>query len=111
MAPTTADRIGKRDGVGAARALVCAALGLVALAGCARTGPEWATDLNPCCGQDLMEKGVEPPQDRCADIVVDQRTAFLLMKDLGGSAVAQYEVRLIPGGPACIWRVWPDDTS
>jgi len=88
---------------------------LVALAaislGCASTTPEWAEGINPCCGQDLMERGIEPPQDRCADIVVDQQTAFRLMKDLGGSAATHWEVRLIPGGPACIWRLWPGDLS
>ena len=87
------------------------AAALLAGGGCARTNPEWAESLSPCCGQDLIEKGIEPPQDRCADIVVDQRTAFRLMKDLGGSAVAHWEVRLIPGGPACIWRIWPGDAS
>jgi len=89
---------------------VCAALVLAALAqGCASTTPEWAQSINPCCGQDLIANGIEPPQDRCADIVVDQQTAFRLMKDLSGGAVAQWEVRLIPGGPACIWRTWPGD--
>jgi hypothetical protein len=90
----------------------CVALVLAALAqGCASTTPEWAESINPCCGQDLIAQGIEPPQDRCADIVVDQETAFRLMKDLSGGAVAQWEVRLIPGGPACIWRLWPGEVG
>lgn len=83
------------------------ALGLV-VAGCASQNPRWATSTNPCCGQDLALKGIVPPEDRCADIVVDQETAYQLMMSLSGSAVAQWHVRLIPGGPACIWRIWPD---
>jgi hypothetical protein len=83
------------------------ALGLVA-AGCALQNPRWAASTNPCCGQDLALKGIVPPEDRCADIVVDQETAYQLMMSLSGSAAAQWHVRLIPGGPACIWRVWPD---
>lgn len=83
---------------------------VVALAlalGCATQNPKWATSTNPCCGQDLLLRGITPPEDRCADLVVDQETAFRLMMGLGGSAALQWHVRLIPGGPACIWRIWP----
>lgn len=94
----------------ARRALAClvaiAAAGLAAGA-CTMQNPEWATSTNPCCGQDLMAKGITPPEDRCADMVVDQDTARHLMMSLAGSAASQWHVRLIPGGPACIWRVWP----
>jgi len=75
--------------------------------GCAMQNPEWAKSTNPCCGQDLLLKGITPPEDRCADMVVDQDTARRLMMGLGGSAASQWHVRLIPGGPACIWRIWP----
>jgi peptide methionine sulfoxide reductase msrA/msrB len=75
--------------------------------GCATQNPKWAKSTNPCCGQDLLAQGITPPEDRCADLVVDQDTAFRLMMSLGGSAALQWHVRLIPGGPACIWRVWP----
>jgi len=87
---------------------VCLLALAVALAvGCATQNPKWAKSTNPCCGQDLLAKGITPPEDRCADIVVDQDTAFRLMMGLGGSAAVQWHVRLIPGGPACIWRIWP----
>lgn len=83
-------------------------LALAALAaGCATQNPEWAKSTNPCCGQDLALRGITPPEDRCADMVVDQDTARRLMMGLGGSAASQWHVRLIPGGPACIWRIWP----
>jgi hypothetical protein len=98
--------MGRTAVVGLTLALLAAAL-----SGCASPNEEWADTVNPCCGQDLIEKGVEPPVDRCADMVVDQVTAMRLMKDLTGGAVAHWEVRLIPGGPACIWRMWPGDTS
>jgi hypothetical protein len=83
-------------------ALVCAA----GCAGCARTSPEWAAHVNPCCGQDLILLGIDPPEDRCADIVVDQATARRLMMDIGAST-SHWHVRFIPGGPACIWEEWP----
>ncbi len=92
--------------------LACAATVLAVIAqGCTSTTPEWAESINPCCGQDLVSQGIEPPQNRCADIVVDQQTAFRLMKDLSGGAVTHWEVRLIPGGPACIWKIWPDEVG
>lgn len=90
------------------RTRMVAVVSLALLAqGCTTVAPEWAESINPCCGQDLLEKGIEPPEDRCADIVVDQETARRLMMDMSGGAVAHWHVRLIPGGPACIWRVWP----
>jgi hypothetical protein len=78
------------------------------LAGCSVRNPSWAESINPCCGQDLVLHGIEPPEDRCADIVVDQRTARRLMADVaGGSAMTHWHARFIPGGPACIWYEWP----
>ncbi len=87
--------------------LVIGGLLLTLATGCATQNPEWAKSTNPCCGQDLLLKGITPPEDRCADMVVDQDTARRLMMSLGGSAASQWHVRLIPGGPACIWRIWP----
>lgn len=70
--------------------------------------PTWADSINPCCGQDLVLQGIEPPEDRCADIVLDQDTARRLMADIAsGSGMTHWHVRFIPGGPACIWREWP----
>jgi hypothetical protein len=82
------------------------------LAGCSVRNPTWAKSINPCCGQDLVLQGIEPPEDRCADIVVDQSTARRLMADIAqGNAVTQWHVRFIPGGPACIWYEWPGLTD
>jgi hypothetical protein len=82
------------------------------LAGCSVRNPGWAESINPCCGQDLVLKGIEPPEDRCADIVVDQRTARRLMADVAsGSGMTHWHVRFIPGGPACIWYEWPGLTE
>lgn len=95
------------DRTAALRITVLAASLAVLLSGCARHNPEWATSVNPCCGQDLMLQGIEPPEDRCADIVVDQETARRLMADVAsGSGMTRWHVRFIPGGPACIWREW-----
>ena len=89
--------------------LLCA---VAALQGCSLRNPTWAESVNPCCGQDLVLRGIEPPEDRCADIVVDQETARRLMADIaGGSGLTQWHVRFIPGGPACIWREWPGLTD
>lgn len=80
--------------------------------GCSRRNPPWAQSINPCCGQDLVLMGIEPPEDRCADIVVDQETARRLMADIAsGSGMTHWHVRFIPGGPACIWRQWPGLTD
>jgi hypothetical protein len=82
------------------------------LVGCSRRNPEWAGAVNPCCGQDLVLLGIEPPEDRCADIVLDQETARRLMASLAsGSGGTQWHVRFIPGGPACIWEQWPGLTD
>jgi hypothetical protein len=84
------------------------ALAALAATGCATRTPDWAASVNPCCGQDLVAVGIEPPEDRCADIVVDQATAWQLMAALGGGAgTTQWHARFIPGGPACIWKDWP----
>ena len=81
-------------------------------AGCTSTNPGWAASINPCCGQDLIELGIDPPEDRCADMVLDQRTARALMADVASrSGVTHWHVRFIPGGPACIWRQWPGLTD
>lgn len=93
-------------------AFVILMLTLVMFAGCSLRNPTWAESVNPCCGQDLVLRGIEPPEDRCADIVVDQETARRLMADIaGGSGLTQWHVRFIPGGPACIWREWPGVTD
>jgi hypothetical protein len=87
-------------------------LALHVLQGCSLRNPTWADSINPCCGQDLVLRGIDPPEDRCADIVVDQETARRLMADLaGGSGLTQWHARFIPGGPACIWSQWPGLTD
>jgi hypothetical protein len=87
-------------------------LTLPLIQGCGLRNPTWADSVNPCCGQDLVLRGIEPPEDRCADIVVDQETARRLMADIaGGDGLTQWHVRFIPGGPACIWREWPGLTD
>jgi hypothetical protein len=95
------------------RALVLLLLALLPLAaGCSRRNPAWASGINPCCGQDLMLQGIDPPEDRCADIVLDQATAKELMGDIASSSgVTHWHVRFIPGGPACIWRMHPGLTE
>ncbi len=97
------------------RRLNGASILLVALSllqGCSPRNPTWASSVNPCCGQDLVLRGIEPPEDRCADIVVDQETARRLMADIGsGAGLTHWHVRFIPGGPACIWREWPGLTD
>ena len=90
--------------VAAAMLVLLSASGL----GCSMRNPSWATSINPCCGQDLIVQGSDPPEDRCADIVVDQDTARRLIADLSaGGAIKHWHVRFIPGGPACIWEEWP----
>jgi hypothetical protein len=85
---------------------------LVMLTGCSVQSPGWAESINPCCGQDLVLQGIDPPENRCADIVVDQRTARRLMTDVAqGNAITHWHVRFIPGGPACIWYQWPGLTE
>ena len=82
------------------------------LPGCSMKNPTWADSVNPCCGQDLVLRGIDPPEDRCADIVVDQETARRLMADVAsGSGMTHWHVRFIPGGPACIWCEWPGLTD
>jgi hypothetical protein len=93
-------------------AIVAFVLASAVLYGCSLRNPAWADSVNPCCGQDLVLRGIDPPEDRCADIVVDQETARRLMADVaGGSGLTQWHVRFIPGGPACIWREWPGLTD
>jgi hypothetical protein len=76
--------------------------------GCSSRNPPWATSINPCCGQDLIIQGIDPPVDRCADIVLDQETARRLMTDIAsGEGMTHWHVRFIPGGPACIWEMSP----
>jgi hypothetical protein len=88
-----------------ATAVLIALLCLLVSAGCSERNPRWASSVNPCCGQDLILKGIEPPEDRCADIVLDQETARRLMTDIAsGNGVTRWHVRFIPGGPACIWQ-------
>jgi len=87
-------------------------LSLVLSTGCSSRNPSWADAINPCCGQDLVLRGIEPPEDRCADIVLDQETARRLMADVAsGSGMTHWHVRFIPGGPACIWQEWPGLTE
>ena len=92
--------------------LVVLPLAVLLLPGCSVRNPKWADSINPCCGQDLVLRGIEPPEDRCADIVVDQETALRLMADIAsGSGMKHWHVRFIPGGPACIWNEWPGLTD
>lgn len=87
-------------------------LSLVLSTGCSSRNPSWADAINPCCGQDLVLQGIDPPEDRCADIVLDQETARRLMADIAsGSGMTHWHVRFIPGGPACIWQEWPGLTE
>ncbi len=90
---------------------VAAAL-LVLAAGCTFRNPEWAESLNPCCGQDEMLEGMEPSEERCADMVISREAAMQLAWTFAaGSGMTQWRVRLLPGGPACIWRKWPGLTE
>jgi hypothetical protein len=74
--------------------------------------PEWAESINPCCGQDEVAAGLTPSEDRCADMVISQDAALRLAWQVAaGSGMTQWRVRLIPGGPACIWRKWPGVTE
>ena len=92
--------------------IAVALLAALVLPGCSMKNPTWADSINPCCGQDLVLRGIEPPEDRCADIVVDQQTARRLMADVAsGSGMTHWHVRFIPGGPACIWSMSPGLTS
>ena len=34
------------------------------LVGCSRRNPVWAGAVTPCCGQDLVLLGIEPPEER-----------------------------------------------
>jgi hypothetical protein len=81
---------------------------LVCIVGCSFHNEEFADTLNPCCGQDELLAGEEPSEPRCADLVVSQDVAWVLAGQLGGgSSMSHWRVRLIPGGPACIWYKWP----
>jgi hypothetical protein len=82
------------------------------LPGCAMQNPEWASSTNPCCGQDEIQTGQEPSEPRCADLVVSREEAMsLAWRVAGGSAMNEWRVRLLPGGPACIWRKYPAVTK
>lgn len=82
------------------------------LDGCTFQNPEWATSLNPCCGQDEVFEGEEPSESRCADMVVSRESAMdIAWRMAAGSGMTQWRVRLLPGGPACIWRKWPGLTD
>ena len=82
------------------------------LSGCTFQNPEWATSLNPCCGQDEVLEGKEPSERRCADMVISRESAMdLAWRMAAGSGMTQWRVRLLPGGPACIWRKWPGLTD
>jgi hypothetical protein len=91
----------------------CALAALLVLAqGCAMQNPEWAESINPCCGQDEVAAGLTPSEDRCADMVMSQEAALRLAWQVAaGSGMTEWRVRLIPGGPACIWRKWPGVTD
>lgn len=91
----------------------CALVVLVALVqGCTIQNPEWADSINPCCGQDEVAAGLTPSEDRCADMVISQEAALRLAWQVAaGSGMTEWRVRLIPGGPACIWRKWPGVTE
>ena len=81
---------------------------VVLLGGCTSQNPEWATSLNPCCGQDEVLEGKEPSERRCADMVVSRESAMdIAWRMAAGSGMTQWRVRLLPGGPACIWKKWP----
>jgi hypothetical protein len=82
------------------------------LDGCTFQNPEWAESINPCCGQDEMLAGEEPSESRCADMVVSRESAMALAwRMASGGGMTEWRVRLLPGGPACIWRKWPGLTD
>jgi len=74
--------------------------------------PRWADSINPCCGQDEIADGKEPSEKRCADMVISRESVMdVAWRVAAGSGMTQWRVRLIPGGPACIWRKWPGVTD
>jgi hypothetical protein len=80
--------------------------------GCSMQNPRWASSINPCCGQDELLEGEEPSEERCADMVVSREAAMqIAWGAAAGSGMTQWRVRLLPGGPACIWRKWPGLTD
>lgn len=82
------------------------------LNGCTSLNHEWAASLNPCCCQDEVLAGEEPSESRCADMVVSRESAMdIAWRMAAGSGMTQWRVRLLPGGPACIWRKWPGLTE
>jgi hypothetical protein len=84
----------------------------LAVQGCASSNPEWADSINPCCGQDEVLAGEEPSEDRCADLVVSREAALALAWSAArGGGMTQWRVRMLPGGPACVWRKWPGLTE
>jgi hypothetical protein len=95
--------------------LVYAALLLVPLVpflhGCTFQNPEWAESLNPCCGQDEVLEGNVPSEGHCADMVVSRESAMSLAWRMAGGGMTHWRVRLLPGGPACIYRKWPGLTE
>lgn len=112
---------GRHDGAGwsalmaataGARVGVALASALLALEGCASRNPEWAEGLNPCCGQDEVLAGEAPSEPGCADLVVSREAALAVAwMAASGSGMTQWRVRLLPGGPACIWKKWPGLTE
>ena len=93
------------------------AVGIVAvlaawLVGCASTNEEFAETVNPCCGQDEIAAGREPSEERCADLVVSRDAVMsVAWSAAAGSGMTHWRVRILPGGPACIWRRWPGLTE
>jgi hypothetical protein len=82
------------------------------LGGCTSQNPEWAESINPCCGQDEVLAGGVPSENRCADMVVSRESAMALAWRMASSGgMTEWRVRLLPGGPACIWRKWPGLTD
>jgi hypothetical protein len=82
------------------------------LVGCTSPNPEWATSLNPCCGQDEVLEGKEPSESRCADMVISRESVMdVAWRVAAGSGMSRWRVRLLPGGPACIWRKYPGLTD
>ncbi len=76
--------------------------------GCTHQNPEWAESVNPCCGQDELLEGHEPSEEDCADMVVSQEVAMrLAWLAASSSGATQWRVRLLPGGPACIYKKYP----
>lgn len=105
--------VGARPSVAPVRILALGlCLGILSGSGCASRTPEWAESIDPCCGQDEVLAGMEPSESRCADFVVSREAALALAwSAAAGGGMKHWRVRILPGGPACVWKKWPGLTE